>query len=153
MSLTLKLSSYWIRLVLRLKNNTMLNSNMNFQEFPWPFLQCNTFSFCWNYERFKIKYIIYTIKLLYQRMVAKKEISTVAKTKNTKARKNFDNCIGNKWVKSSSSWVCEKHVDMELKSKKKYPMLNSSRIVGHTRTRSIRCYRFGEEKGVRWFTG
>ena len=34
--------------------------------------------------------------MLYQRMVARKEISTVAKTKNSKARKNSNNCIGNK---------------------------------------------------------
>ena len=45
--------------------------------------------------------------LLYQRIVARKEINTVAKTKNTKARKNVNNCIGNKWVKSSNSWVCK----------------------------------------------
>ena len=28
------------------------------------------------------------------------------KTKNTKARKNFNNCIENKEVKSSNKWVC-----------------------------------------------
>ena len=32
-------------------------------------------------------------------------------------------------------------------------MLNSGRIVGLTRTRSMRCYMCGEERGVRWFTG
>ena len=35
--------------------------------------------------------------VLYQRMAAKKvQKNTVAKTKNTKARKNFNNCIENK---------------------------------------------------------
>ena len=34
--------------------------------------------------------------MLDQRMVTRKEINTDAKTKNTKARKNFYNCIGNK---------------------------------------------------------
>ena len=32
-------------------------------------------------------------------------------------------------------------------------MLNSGRIVGLTRTRSIRCYGNGEERGIRRFTG
>ena len=45
--------------------------------------------------------------LLYQRTVARKEINTVAKTKNTKACKNYNNCIGNKRVKSSNSLVCK----------------------------------------------
>ena len=37
------------------------------------------------------------LSVLYQRMVAKKvKKDTVAKTKNPKARKNFNNCIGNK---------------------------------------------------------
>ena len=29
------------------------------------------------------------------------------KNKEHKARKNFNNCIGNKWVKSPYSWVCK----------------------------------------------
>ena len=32
--------------------------------------------------------------------------NTVAKTKNPKARKNFNNYIKNKEVKSSNNWVC-----------------------------------------------
>ena len=34
--------------------------------------------------------------LLYQRMVSRKEINTLANTKYTKARKNFNSCTGNK---------------------------------------------------------
>ena len=32
-------------------------------------------------------------------MIVRKEINTVAKSKNTKARKNFNICIGNEYVK------------------------------------------------------
>ena len=39
-------------------------------------------------------------------MVARKETKHGCKTKNTKARKNFNNCIENKEVKSLNNWVC-----------------------------------------------
>ena len=42
----------------------------------------------------------------------------------------------------------DKRVDMELKKVEKCPMLNSGRIVRLTRTRSIRCYEYEEERGV-----
>ena len=37
-------------------------------------------------------------------MIARKK-KQIAKTKNTKTRNNFNNCIENKEVKSSNSWI------------------------------------------------
>ena len=57
---------------------------------------------------FRLQFCLFPSMLLYQHIVAKKEMKHSCKTKNTKTRKNFNNFIENKEVKSLNNWVCIK---------------------------------------------